>query len=97
MPAPFEGLVLHLVHALVDRPDEVQLETREVDGGRIYELKLASSDIGKVIGRDGRTIHALRTLLSTAAARKGEKIRLEVLDDRRPKGPAPMESSPDAP
>src|SRR5262249_25789654 len=53
------------------------------EGSRIYELQVAPEDVGKVIGRDGRTVNAMRTLLAAAAQRKGEKARLEILDDRR--------------
>ena len=49
----------------------------------LYELKVAPDDLGKVIGRDGRTINALRTVVTHAAQKKGEKIRLELVDDRR--------------
>ena len=55
----------------------------ELEGGKIYELKVAPEDVGKVIGRDGRTVNALRTLVATVAQRTGEKARLEILDDRR--------------
>ena len=50
---------------------------------RCIELKVAPEDVGKVIGRDGRTVNALRTLLAAAAQKKGEKARLEILDDRQ--------------
>ena len=46
--------------------------------------KVAPEDVGKVIGRDGRTVNAIRTLLTTAALKSGEKVRLEILDDRHP-------------
>ena len=49
----------------------------------LYELKVAPEDIGKVIGRDGRTVNALRTVLAAAAQKKGEKARLEIVDDKR--------------
>jgi predicted RNA-binding protein YlqC (UPF0109 family) len=87
LPASFEPLLQYLVQGLVDRPDQVELRAKDVEGGRIYELKVAPEDVGKVIGRDGRTVHALRTVLSTAAGTQGEKARLEILDDRRPPSP----------
>lgn len=74
----------YIVRALVDRPESVELHTSDaVEGGVLYELKVAPDDVGKVIGRDGRTVNALRTVLGVAAQKKGEKVRLEVLDDRR--------------
>ena len=81
-----EELVTYLARALVDRPDQVELRAQAVDGGTVLELKLAPEDVGKVIGRDGRTINAIRAVLAVAALRRGAKVRLEVLDDRR--GPA---------
>lgn len=85
-----EELLTYLARALVDQPDQVSLRASEVDGARLYELKVAPEDIGKVIGRDGRTVNALRTLLGAAAQKSGQKVRLEIVDDRRaPAAPAP--------
>lgn len=83
-----EGLIQYIVKAVVDRPEQVELRASDVEGGRLYELKVAAEDVGKVIGRDGRTVNALRTILATAAQKKGVKARLEILDDRR-NGAAP--------
>jgi uncharacterized protein len=88
-----EELVTFLARALVDRPDQVELRTQAVEGGTVLELKVAPEDVGKVIGRDGRTINAMRAVLAVAAQRRGAKVRLEVLDDRR--GPIP--TSPERP
>ena len=55
----------------------------EAEDGILYELKVAPDDVGKVIGRDGRTVNALRTVVAAAALKRGEKARLEILDDRR--------------
>jgi hypothetical protein len=63
-----------------------------VEGARLYELKVAPEDVGKVIGRDGRTVGALRTLLGAAAQKQGQKVRLEIQDDRRQQGQAPTPS-----
>ncbi|WP_224366504.1 KH domain-containing protein [Hyalangium versicolor] len=90
-----EQLLTYLARALVDQPDQVGLRVSEVDGARLYELKVAPEDVGKVIGRDGRTVNALRTLLSAAAQKQGQKVRLEILDDRRA-APVPV-AAPVAP
>jgi predicted RNA-binding protein YlqC (UPF0109 family) len=76
-------LVTFLVRSLVDKPDQVELRSAESEGARVFELKVAQEDIGKVIGRDGRTVNAIRTLLSAAAQKQGLKARLEIRDDRR--------------
>jgi predicted RNA-binding protein YlqC (UPF0109 family) len=78
-----ESLITYIAQQLVDRPEQVELKVSEADGGKTFELKVAPEDVGKVIGRDGRTINALRTLLAVTAQRKGTKVRLEILDDRR--------------
>jgi predicted RNA-binding protein YlqC (UPF0109 family) len=76
-------LVEYIVRALVDKPDAVELRTTPSEGSVLYEVKVAPEDIGKVIGRDGRTVNALRTVLAAAAQKSGEKVRLEVVDDKR--------------
>ena len=82
-----KGLIEYIARALVDQPEAVELKSSGADGGVLYELKVAPDDVGKVIGRDGRTVNALRTVVAAAALKKGEKARLEILDDRR-NGPA---------
>src|ERR1044071_3626158 len=74
--------VEYVVKALVDYPDEVSV--REVDGERtvVFELRLNKTDIGKVIGKNGRTISALRSLLTSAAAKQGRRAVLEIVEDQ---------------
>ena len=74
-------LIDYVARGLVDKPDEV--EVREVDadgGGVVLELRVASDDLGKVIGRHGRTVRAIRTLLSAAAAKKQCRASLEIIE-----------------
>jgi uncharacterized protein len=71
-----------LVRLLVDQPDEVDVtEIPSKRGGGILELKVAPDDLGKVIGRQGRTARALRTLLETYEDRRGVRYELEILED----------------
>jgi predicted RNA-binding protein YlqC (UPF0109 family) len=84
-----DALIEYIVKQLVDRPEQVQLRTSDAEGGKLYELKVAPEDVGKVIGRDGRTVNALRTLVAASAQKKGVRARLEILDDRRNGTPAP--------
>jgi predicted RNA-binding protein YlqC (UPF0109 family) len=84
-----EQLIIYLARALVDQPDQVSLRTSEAEGARLFELKVAPEDVGKVIGRDGRTVGALRTLLGAAAQKQGQKVRLEIQDDRRQQAATP--------
>ena len=78
-----KGLIEYIARALVDKPEAVELRSSVADGGVLYELKVAPEDVGKVIGRDGRTVNALRTVITAAALKTGEKARLEILDDRK--------------
>ena len=70
----------YIVRHLVDHPDEIRIT--EVDGEKtaIYELRCHSEDIGKVIGKNGKTVGAIRLILSTVAARKGRRAMLEVVE-----------------
>jgi uncharacterized protein len=70
-----------LIRLLVDKPDEV--EVTEIPGRRanVLELSVAPDDLGKVIGRQGRTARALRTLLETREDRRGVRYELEILED----------------
>jgi predicted RNA-binding protein YlqC (UPF0109 family) len=73
-------LIEYIVRALVDHPNDVHLT--EVDGEKtiIFELRCHPDDIGKVIGKNGKTVGAIRTLLGTAAARQGRRAMLEVVE-----------------
>ncbi|MDE3074638.1 MAG: KH domain-containing protein [Chloroflexota bacterium] len=72
-------LIEYLAKNLVSEPDEVKVE--EIDSGRrtILELTVAPGDVGKVIGRQGRTARALRTLLKVAATKERKRAVLEIL------------------
>lgn len=70
-----------LIRLLVDKPDEV--EVTEIPGRRanVLELRVGEDDLGKVIGRQGRTARALRTLLETREDRRGVRYELEILEE----------------
>lgn len=72
-------LVEYLVKSLVDQPDEVFLAEHEEDDTVVLELKIAPDDLGKVIGKSGNTINAIRTVLQAAASSQRKRVRLEVL------------------
>jgi uncharacterized protein len=74
------ALMEHVAKALVDTPDQVAIEPVDEDGTVVLELKVASNDLGKVIGKQGRTARAMRTLLSAAAARSNRRYTLEILE-----------------
>jgi predicted RNA-binding protein YlqC (UPF0109 family) len=79
------GDVVEVVaRALADRPDAVRVAEREHQGQKLIELFMAPGDLGRVIGRQGRTAAALRTLVSTAADLEGVKVTLEFRDEQGP-------------
>lgn len=69
-----------IAKALVDMPNEVQIT--EIDGEKtvIFELRCNAKDIGKIIGKSGKTVGAMRVLLNSIAAKQGRKAMLEVVD-----------------
>lgn len=75
-----KALVSFLAKALVDKPDMVQVEELEKGDEVIEALRVAKDDLGKVIGKQGRTAKALRTLLTVTATKRGQKVRLEIID-----------------
>ena len=77
-----EDLLAYLARALVDDPDAVEVEGFEEDDGTIViELRVAPEDTGKVIGRGGRTIAALRTVVKASAVRENRRVLVDVIDD----------------
>lgn len=69
-----------IVQQLVEYPDEAILSHREVEGKLVYQLSLRKSDVGRLIGKGGSTINAIRELLSAAAEKQGKKVSLEILE-----------------
>ena len=65
---------------LVDNPDRIVLEREEKEDKIVFRLTVADADIGKVIGRQGRTAQAIRVLLAAVAAREGKRALLEIAD-----------------
>jgi predicted RNA-binding protein YlqC (UPF0109 family) len=73
-------LVEYVAKALVDNPDEVEVKEIEGEKTTVIELKVAPEDVGRIIGKSGRTAKALRTILSAAATRQRKKAVLEILE-----------------
>lgn len=75
-----KDLVLYMVQALVDYPDDVSVT--EIVGSQtsVIELSVAKEDLGKVIGKQGRTARALRTILSAASAKLNKRTVLEIIE-----------------
>ena len=73
-------LVEFIARSLVDEPDQVQVDEYDRDRIHVFELTVAQSDLGKVIGRQGRTARAIRNVLAAAAGRDRRRYQLEILD-----------------
>jgi predicted RNA-binding protein YlqC (UPF0109 family) len=73
-------LIHYIATALVDQPDQVQVNENEQDDTIIIELTVAKEDLGKVIGKQGRTARAMRSLLSAAAGKINKRSRLEIME-----------------
>ena len=75
-----KDLIEYIAKSLVDDPAQVEVNMIEGEKSTILELKVAQSDIGKVIGKHGRIAKAVRTILSASATRSGKRVVLEILD-----------------
>lgn len=73
-------LIESIAKAIVDKPDQVQVSEVEGESSIVIELRVAKEDIGKVIGKNGRTITAMRTILNAMRAQKEKRHVLEVLE-----------------
>ncbi len=75
-----EGFVDYVVCLLVDHPDEVSVKTEEDDNGCSIQISCRKEDIGKIVGKRGKTIMAIRSLVSSGAGRLHKRVSVEVLD-----------------
>ena len=78
--SPLRAVVEVVVRALVDNPDAVRVTETERRGMTVLELTTAPGDMGKIIGRQGRTAAALRTLVALAAEKHGKRAQLDIRD-----------------
>lgn len=75
-----KDLVEAMAKALVDRPEEVVVKEVEGEKTTVFELRVSSSDLGKVIGKQGKTARAMRTILGAAGTKVGKRCVLEILE-----------------
>ncbi|MCI0527378.1 MAG: KH domain-containing protein [Nitrospira sp.] len=73
-------LIEYIAKSLVDRPEDVSVEETEGEKTTIVELRVAQEDMGKVIGKQGRTAMAMRTILQAAGTKMGKRCFLEILE-----------------
>ena len=69
-----------IARSLVDRPDEIEITAVERDDTTVLELKVATADLGKVIGKQGRTARSIRTILASAATKQQKRVVFEILE-----------------
>ncbi|MEG1610052.1 MAG: KH domain-containing protein [Bilophila sp.] len=75
-----KDFVEFVARGLVDEPDEVQVSEVEGEQGTVLELRVAKEDLGKVIGKQGRTARALRTLLGAASSKARKRVMLDIVE-----------------
>ncbi len=75
-----QAFLEYVVKGLVEHPQEVTVTPVERSGMTIYELRLNAEDIGRVVGRKGTTINAIRTMLLVGSAKKGQRAVLEIIE-----------------
>jgi predicted RNA-binding protein YlqC (UPF0109 family) len=75
-------LVLYLARQLVNNPDAVEVKETQGDTASVLELKVAKEDLGRIIGKQGRTAKSIRTILTAAASRTNRKVVLEIVEDQ---------------
>lgn len=75
-----EELVAYVARCLVDSPDEVRVDRVERDDAVVFRLHVAPDDVGKVIGRHGRLVRALRTVVRAGGTKRGERLLLEIVE-----------------
>ncbi len=76
-------LVEYLVKALVDKPDDVKISQTEGELVTIIEIRVASDDAGKVIGKEGRIANAIRTIVKAAGAKNQKRVTVEIMTEER--------------
>ena len=75
-----KDLLTYIAQNLVEHPQAVDVQETETDGNVVLELRVDPSDMGKVIGRQGRIAKAIRTLMRSVAQRQGKKVSVEIMD-----------------
>ncbi len=75
-----KDLLLYIAQNLVDNPDDVTVTEKETKNETVYELHVAPSDMGKVIGRQGKVAGEIRKLMRSVAQRQGKRISIDIVD-----------------
>jgi predicted RNA-binding protein YlqC (UPF0109 family) len=81
-----KDLVQFIAQKLVNNPNAVEVREIQGEAGSLIELRVAKEDLGRVIGKQGRTAHSVRTILQAVATRTGRKVALEIIEDWHDRG-----------
>ncbi|MHB8302942.1 MAG: KH domain-containing protein [Acidobacteriaceae bacterium] len=82
-PSAAAELILEISRALVDRPEEVAVESATHDAGTVLRLRVHPTDVGKVIGKQGRTARSLRTILGAVSVKLHHRYTLEIVEEAK--------------
>jgi predicted RNA-binding protein YlqC (UPF0109 family) len=82
-PELMKNLMLDIIRALVDQPDDISVDLIEDNGTTVIRLRVAHQDIGKVIGKQGRTARSLRTILGAASMKLHHRFALDIVEDEK--------------
>jgi predicted RNA-binding protein YlqC (UPF0109 family) len=75
-------LIQYLARSLVSNPDAVEVAENAADDTAVYELRVAKDDLGRIIGKQGRTAKSIRTILNSAASKTNRKVILEIVEEK---------------
>ncbi|HEX2244660.1 MAG TPA: KH domain-containing protein [Gammaproteobacteria bacterium] len=76
-------LLEYLARSLVSNPDAVEVVESAMEDGAVYELKVAKDDLGRIIGKQGRTAKSIRTILNAAASKTNRKVDLDIVEEKK--------------
>jgi len=77
-----KDLIDYLAKSLVDNPDAVEVTETQGEAASVLELRVAKEDLGRIIGKQGRTAKSIRTILNAAASRVNRKVVLEIVEEK---------------
>jgi len=75
-----KDLLIYIAQNLVDNPDDVTVTEKETDSETVFELRVAPSDMGKIIGRQGKVAKEIRAVMRTVAMKQGKRISIDIID-----------------
>ena len=80
-PGEFKNLAQYIVESLVENPDQVSVT--EIDSGNVVsvEVQVATSDMGRIIGKGGNVVNSIRTILQVLAVKRGKRVSLDIIED----------------